>query len=127
MVLLFPVIFILGGAMDGVLDPFFGGLYWQSFIYSVWEQFMCFGMIITLLVWFRKRFTTQGRLAKTMSGAAYATYVFHAPSIILLAVALRGIRLDMGLKYVLVVPFAVGFAFLVGYIVKRLPIVKNIL
>ena len=62
-----------------------------------------------------------------MSGAAYATYVFHAPSIILLAFAFRGIRLDMGLKYVLVVPFAVGFAFLVGYIVKKLPVARDIL
>jgi hypothetical protein len=34
------------------------------------------------------------------------------PAIVLLALALRGIRLDMGLKYVLVVPFAVGLAFL---------------
>jgi hypothetical protein len=127
MVLLFPVLFILGGAMDGVLDPFFGGLYWQSFAYTVWEQFMCFGMVISLLVWFRRRFADQGKLAKTMSGAAYATYVFHAPSIILLAFALRSIRLDMGLKYLLVVPFAVSFAFLVGFIVKKIPVVKNIL
>jgi len=117
MILLFPVLFILGGALEGVLDPYFGGLFWQSFVYSVWEQFMCFGMVITLLIWFRKRFADQGKLAKAMSGAAYATYVFHAPAIVLLAFALRGIRLDMGLKYLLVVPFAVSFAFLVGYLV----------
>jgi glucan biosynthesis protein C len=127
LVVLFPVLFIVGGALDGVLEPYFGGLHWQSFAYSVWEQFMCMAMVITLLVWFRKRFTEQGRLAKAMSGAAYATYVFHAPAIFLLALALRGIRLDMGLKYVLVVPFAVGLAFLVGYIVKQLPVARNIL
>jgi hypothetical protein len=45
----------------------------------------------------------------------------------LLALALRGIRLDMGLKYLLVVPFAVAAAFLVGYIAKQLPVVRNIL
>jgi hypothetical protein len=126
LIVLFLVLFIVGGALDGVLEPFFGGLHWQSFAYSVWEQFMCLAMVITLLVWFRRRFTEQGRLAKAMSGAAYATYVFHAPAIILLAFALRGIRLDMGLKYVLVVPFAVGFAFLVGYLVKKLPVARTI-
>ena len=47
-------------------------------------------MVITLLVWFRRRFSEQGRLTKAMSGAAYATYVFHAPIIFLLALALRG-------------------------------------
>jgi hypothetical protein len=127
LILLFPVLFIAGGALEGVLDPYFGGLHWQSFVYSVWEQFMCMAMVITLLVWFRKRFTEQGRLAKSMSDAAYATYVFHAPIIFLLALALRGIRLDMGLKYLLVVPFAVAAAFLVGYIAKQLPVVRNIL
>jgi hypothetical protein len=114
LIALFPVMFIAGGAMEGVLDPFFGGLHWQAFAYA-------------LLVWFRNRFTEQGRLAKTMSGAAYGTYVFHAPVIVLVALALRGIRLDMGLKYVLVVPFAVAAAFLVGYIVKRLPVARDIL
>jgi hypothetical protein len=127
LVVLFPVLFILGGALDGVLEPYFGGLHWQSFAYAVWEQFMCMAMVITLLVWFRRRFTEQGRLAKAMSGAAYATYVFHAPTIFLLALALRGIRLDMGLKYVLVVPFAVAAAFLVGYVAKRLPVARDIL
>jgi len=127
LILLFPVLFIAGGALEGVLDPYFGGLHWQSFVYSVWEQFMCMAMVITLLVWFRKRFTEQGRLAKSMSSAAYATYVFHAPIIFLLALALRGIRLDMGLKYLLVVPFAVAAAFLVGYIAKQLPVARNIL
>jgi surface polysaccharide O-acyltransferase-like enzyme len=83
-------------------------------------------MVITLLVWYRNRFTEQGRLAKSMSGAAYATYVFHAPTIFLVALALRGIQLDMALKYVLVFPFAVAAAFLVGYAVKRLPVARNI-
>jgi hypothetical protein len=127
LVVLFPVLFIVGGALEGALDPYFGGLHWQSFAYAVWEQFMCMGMVITLLVWFRRRFKEQGRLAKTMSGAAYATYVFHVPTIFLLAFALRGIRLDMGLKYLLVVPFAVAAAFLVGYLIKRLPVVRDIL
>jgi hypothetical protein len=127
LILLFPVLFVAAGALEGNIEPAMGGVHWQSLAYSVWEQFMCAAMVITLLVWFRRRFTEQGRLAKAMSGAAYATYIFHAPSIILLALALRGIRLDMGLKYVLVVPFAVGFAFLIGYFVKKLPLAREIL
>ena len=113
--------------MEGVLAPFFGGLYWQSFAYAVWEEFMCMAMTITLLVWFRKRFAEQGPLAKAMSGGAYATCVFHPVVIVWLAVALRGIKLDMALKYVLVVPFAVGLAFLTGYLVKKLPLARGIL
>ena len=88
---------------------------------------MCLAMVITLLVWFRRRFTEQGPLARAMSGAAYGTYVFHPLVIVWLAIALRGIKLDMALKYVLVVPFAVGLAFLTGYLVKKLPLARDIL
>jgi hypothetical protein len=127
LVVLFFVLFIAGGALEGDLDPFMGGVHWQSLAFAVWEQFMCLAMVVTLLVWFRKRFTEQGSLAKAMSGAAYATYILHAPVIVLLAIALRGIRLDMGLKYLLVAPLAVGLAFLVGYIAKQLPLARDIL
>jgi hypothetical protein len=127
LVVLFPVLFVAAGALEGNVDSAMGGFHWESLAYSVWEQFMCMAMVITLLVWFRNRFNEQGGLAKNMSGAAYATYVFHAPTIFLVALALRGIRLDMALKYVLVVPFAVAAAFLVGYITKKLPIARNIL
>jgi hypothetical protein len=126
LVALFPVIFVAAGALEGNIDKAMGGVHWESLAYSVWEQFMCMAMVITLLVWYRNRFTEQGRLAKSMSGAAYATYVFHAPTIFLVALALRGIQLDMALKYVLVFPFAVAAAFLVGYAVKRLPVARNI-
>lgn len=127
LIVLFPVLFIAAGALEGNIDSAMGGFHWESLAYSVWEQFMCMAMVITLLVWFRNRFTEQNSLAKTMSGAAYATYVFHVPTIFLLALALRGIQLDMALKYVLVVPFAVSAAFLVGYLVKKLPVAKRIL
>jgi surface polysaccharide O-acyltransferase-like enzyme len=126
LVALFPVLFIAAGALEGNIDSAMGGFHWESLAYSIWEQFMCMAMVITLLVWFRNRYNEQGRLAKNMSGAAYATYVFHAPTIFLLALALRGIRLDMAFKYVLVVPLAVAASFLVGYVVKRLPVARNI-
>lgn len=126
MIFLFPVLFVAAGALEGNVDSAMGGFHWESLAYSVWEQFMCMAMVISLLVWFRNRFIEQGRLAKTMSGAAYATYVLHVPTIFLVALALRGIRLDMALKYVLLVPFAVAAAFLVGYVVKKLPGARNI-
>jgi surface polysaccharide O-acyltransferase-like enzyme len=88
---------------------------------------MCLAMVVTLLVWFRTRFNQQGSLAQKMSAAAYATYIFHRPTIILLAIALSSIRLDLALKFVLVAPLAVALSFLVGYAVKRLPIARNIL
>ena len=62
-----------------------------------------------------------------MSSAAYATYIFHPPVITLVALALRGIKLDLALKYVLVAPVAVAASFLVGVLVKKLPLARDIL
>lgn len=128
LVVLFPVLLIAFGALEGNVDAALGGLHWESFVYATWEQFMCVAMIIALLVWFRRSFSEQGRLAKSLSNAAYATYVFHAPTIIILAIALSGLKFpDMGLKYITVVPFAVMAAFAVGSITRRLPFAKDIL
>ncbi|MFC2030914.1 acyltransferase family protein [Chloroflexota bacterium] len=126
LLVLFPVLFVAAGALDGDIDSAMGGVHWQSLAYSVWEQFMCMAMVVTLLVWFRTRFNRQGSLARKMSAAAYATYIFHRPTITLLAVALMSIRLDLALKFVLVAPVAVALSFLVGYVVKQLPVARDI-
>jgi hypothetical protein len=126
LLVLFPVLFVAAGALEGDIDKAFGGVHWQSLAYSIWEQFMCLAMVVTLLVWFRTRFNQQGSLAQKMSAAAYSTYIFHRPTIILLAIALSSIKFDLALKFVLVAPVAVALSFLVGYAVKRLPVARNI-
>ena len=126
LVVLFFVLFVAGGALEGRIDPFMGGLHWQSLAFALWEQFMCMAMVIALLVWFRTKFNRQGALAKKLSAASYATYIFHQPVIVLLMIALRPIRLDMELKWLLVAPAAVSLCFLVGYVVKQLPLARRI-
>jgi len=127
LIILFPVIFVAGGALQGNLDPFIGGLHWQSLAYSIWEEVMCMAVVVTLLVWYRNRFNDQGKIGRAMSSAAYATYIVHAPIITLLALALSGIKLDLTLKFVLVAPAAVAVSFLAGYLVKKLPVARDIL
>ena len=126
LLVLFPVLFVAAGALDGNADVAMGGVTWQSLAYSVWEQFMCMAVVVTLLVWFRIKFNRQGTLARAMSAAAYATYIFHRPTTILMALALQGIKLDLALKFVLVAPLGVALSFLVGYVVKKLPVARDI-
>ncbi|MCK5646756.1 MAG: acyltransferase family protein, partial [Anaerolineales bacterium] len=60
LIAVFPLLFVFGGALEGDFDSAFGGVHWQSFAYSVWEQFMCLAVVVTLIVWFRNRFNKQG-------------------------------------------------------------------
>jgi surface polysaccharide O-acyltransferase-like enzyme len=123
---LFPILFVLAGALEGNTDAVTGGLTWQSFAFSVWEEFICVGMIIVLLVWFREKFNRQGAVAKAMSDSVFAVYFIHAPVLVFLALALQGVSLYPLLKFALVAPVAVALCFVLAYLLRQLPGVRRI-
>ncbi len=126
-VVLLPVMFILGGALEGNTDPFLGGVHWQSFAFSVWEQFVGIGMVVGLLVLFREKLNHQGKLAKDMAASAYTVFIIHAPVIVFLALALRGVTLPPLLKFVLVAPLALALCFILAHYIRKLPLARDIL
>jgi peptidoglycan/LPS O-acetylase OafA/YrhL len=126
-ILLLPVVFVLGGVLEGNTGPFLGGVHWQSFALSLWEQFVCMGMVVGLLVLFRERLNHEGRLAKDMAASAYTVFLIHAPVIVFLALALRGINLHPLLKFVLVAPVAVAICFILASFIRKLPLLRDIL
>ena len=107
--------------------PFMGGVTWQSLALSVYEQFVCVGMIIAVVVRFRRRLDHQGRLARVVSHSSFAAYAIHAPVLVFLALGLRDIRLHPLLKFAVVAPLAVFLCFALGYCFRRLPLVRRIL
>ncbi len=123
----FPAMFILGGAAKGNEVVFFGGWHWQAFAYATWEQFTCVAMIIALTVLFRERFNRQGRLAREASASSYATYVIHTPVIILFALAVRHVTIYPLLKFVVVSLVLVPLCFLLAAGTRRLPGARRIL
>ncbi len=125
--ILFPALFVLGGALEGDIDSFTGGLHWQCFVYAVWEQFVCVAMIIALLFLFRKWLNRQGSLSKAMSASAYTAYILHAPVTVLVAIAMRNISLYPLLKFALAVLIAVPLCFALGNFIRQLPLAKRIL
>jgi glucan biosynthesis protein C len=127
LIALAPVLFVLGGALEGNTGPFRGGLHWQALVYALWEQFVCVGMVISLLVRFRKRYDQQGRLAGAMSASAYAVYICHAPILVFVALGLRSIALYPLLKLTLASLICIPLCFVVGGFVKRLPMAERIL
>ena len=88
---------------------------------------MCVSMVIVVLAWFRKRFDRQGRLAKMMSDNCFAVYILHPLIIVWLALALSGIKINLGLKFVIVAPLAVTLSYLAAYLVRKIPFVRSVL
>jgi uncharacterized integral membrane protein len=126
-IVLLPIIFIAGGVMEGKQNLFTGGATWQAFVTAFWEGFLCVGMVVGLLVLFRRRFNSQGPLLKAMAASSYAAYIVHGTVLVSLGLALRGVRLHHLLKFILVAPVAVSVTFLIGYGLKKLPVVRRVL
>jgi len=122
-----PLLFLLGGAMSDDVSRFFGGFRWQALVYALWEQ--CFGvtLIVGLLVRFRERLNHQGPFAREASVCSYTIYVIHAPVIVVLAVAVRNIRIYPLLKFALVAAIAIPLCFLLAAGVRRLPLARRVL
>ncbi len=127
LIVLAPVLFVAGGALEGNIAPFRGGLHWQALTYALWEQFLCVGMVISLLVWFRKRYDYQGKLVRPMSASAYTVYICHAPILVFVSVGLRSIELYPLLKFALAALISLPICFMVGGLVRRLPMAGRIL
>jgi hypothetical protein len=54
-------------------------------------------------------------------------FIIHAPVIIFLALALRGVILHPLLKYVLVAPVALALCFILAHYIRKLPLARDIL
>lgn len=123
-----PAIAVAAGALSGEMDPrAAGGFNLLSLAYSLWEGFIGVALVVTVLVWARNRLNRQGRVLRAMGAASYAVYVIHPLIIVPLAILLSPIRLDLGLKFLLVAPVAVVLCFLVGHLIRKLPLAKQVL
>ena len=119
----FPAIFIGGGAAEGDLSPFMGGMTWQSLAYALWEQLVGFGLIVALFGIFKMKWNDQGTFGKALSASAYGTYVFHAPILVGLAVVFLHLPLPQFWKFIAIAPVALAISFGFAYLLKKLPFI----
>lgn len=123
---LFLVLELLGDA-QAHFDWFKGGARWQAFAGALWEASVCVGMIIGLIVLFRRRCREQGPLARALSASAYTAYLIHPLIIVGVAYAGRIITIHPLLKFGLAVLVAVPLCFGISDAIRRLPVVRRIL
>ncbi len=128
LIILFPIIMVVAKEMLGAdIDWVRGGGHWLSFVYAVWEQFLCVALVIGLLFLFRKRYNYQGNLARVMSVSAYTAYIIHPVIAVALAFALSTISLYPLIKFPLIASIVIPLCFLLGNYIRKLPLAKNIL
>lgn len=117
----FPLLFILGGAAETGTVNFMGGMKWQSLGYAIWEQFLAVSLIIGLIGIFKKRFNSQGNLAKKLSDSAYGVFIFHAPLIVGLSALFRPWDIFPPLKFLVLAPLALIVCFSFAFMIRKIP------
>jgi len=125
--IVFPLIFVLGGAAENGTDKFMGGFTWQCFSYTIWEQLVGFSLILGLFGIFKKRFNKQPNFAKKLSNSAYGVYLFHTPILLGISALFLNWQIPQILKFVTLAPIALVACFLIAWLVKQIPGVKKVL
>ena len=92
------------------------------------DGIMCVSMSIALLAFFKKRFNSQGPVAKALANNAFTVYLIHIPIIIILQILLIGVAIDPLIKFAIVGAVGIPLAFAIShYVIRRLPYAKYIL
>lgn len=117
-----------GGALQGDILPYNGGMTWQSLSLSLWEQVFAICFSSGLIVFFRERIYTHGRLSQLLSDNSFAVYMFHAPVLVGISLAVAPLPLPALPRFLLlsVVAFAATLA-LSHYVLRRIPLLKSVL
>lgn len=121
-----PIALIATGALEGDLT-FAGGASLQAFLYAMWEPFVCIGIVIALLEWFRSRFNSAGRFRKWLSANAYAVYLIHPPVVVGWTIAFTGLPLHPAAKWIVVSALSAAVCFAAAAAIRAIPGVKRVI
>jgi glucan biosynthesis protein C len=125
---LLAILIFARGSAQVDRQAFDGGYNFVSAIKCLWEAFVCFGMSVGLLAWYRRAFDHQSAWTKYLSDNAFAVYLFHPPVLIAIALTLRGLSAPALVKDLMLSLGACVATFaLSGVIFRRLPLLRNIL
>jgi hypothetical protein len=116
-----PLLFFTGGADGGDLSPYFGGLTWQSFGFSIWEQITGISIMVSLIGIFKAIWNWQNKMQRILSGSAYAVYVFHPPVIVWVSIQFVNWDIMHLIKFMTITPLALVASYIVAILVKRIP------
>jgi len=126
---LFFVMMVLGRALESEenVAKFTGGLYWQSFAFSLWLTFLMVGIIVFLLYFFRERLNQAGPMAKSMAANVYTVYIIHQTILYTLNILLLDINIPTIVKFFIAGLIAVPVCFLLSSLIRRIPYARRVL
>jgi glucan biosynthesis protein C len=100
-------------------EPFLGGWHLQALAEPICEATIAVSMSFWVALWFARHVTYEGRTARALGRASYATYVVHAPVVVALSVAIAGVAVAAEVKFVTVAGLGIAASYTLGWLVTR--------
>ncbi len=110
-----------GGALSGNLDAYMGGWHWQAAATAAWEGFVCVALSLGLLVLYREKVNTPSAVTVLLSRTSFGIYVFHAPILVAVSLALRTVGMYAPLKALVAAAIAWLASLVVAWLVRSIP------
>lgn len=127
LILGFPAWFglIIGGNIVKNGAAFAGGFYWQAVASAIWESFFCVGVSLGIVAIFQHKYNTQGAVSKFLADNAFGVYVFHAPIVVAITMALREFSLNPLVKMYAVAILVLPVCFAFSYFLRKIVWIKR--
>lgn len=114
------ILFVTGKA-GMVLHGFKGRGSLMSLVFSLWEVFLCIGIIMKVIVLFRARLNNTGKFAAAMARAAFVVYIIHPVFIVSAKLLLLPVHIFPLLKYFLAISIIMPAVFFAAWLITRIP------
>ena len=122
------VMLTVHGLRTGTLATFSGGLHRNSLLGALNENFLCMGIMISLLYFFRKKWNFQGKLTTAMARDAYTVYIMHAPVIVYFTYLIKPLLGEYPLlKFWGASIAGLALSFLISHWIRMIPFAKKVL
>ena len=127
LILVFPVIFFLGGAAEGKFDAFASGIQWQSITLNLWIGLACVAFSMTLVLWLRDRKRQPSRLMSAISANQFAVYILHTLVLVPVTIWMSVYAIDPLVKFFLASALTLVACNIIAEILRRIPGLKVVL
>ncbi len=99
---------------------------WSSAFYAFWEPLFAWGVILSLLVFFQRRFAALGPVWQKLARRAYLIYIIHPPILVGVSLAMRGLAAPALLKFALAGTGACALCFIAAGALLAIPVVRRV-
>jgi hypothetical protein len=122
-----PAVLLMAPTIPALRGSSDGGWTVPAAIYALWEPLLAWGIIMTLLIAFQRRFRQLTPLWRRLAERAYTIYIIHPPVLVGIALAWSAIAAPALVKFAVTGVVTCLVCFVLAGLILRIPGARRIL